>query len=199
MSPTWRWLRDAPWLTPKRLRVYPLMILGVYVALETAWLALSHGLIDRNGTPLGADFVAMWTAGRLALHGVPVAAYDQARLLIAQRAALADPKLALCAFFYPPIYLLTALPFAALPYLGALLVWTALGLGVYLVVIRRVVPRPETLLLALAFPGALVNLTNGQNGFFTAALLGAGLLSLAERPFTAGLLFGLLATKPQLA
>ncbi|HKS63009.1 MAG TPA: glycosyltransferase family 87 protein [Xanthobacteraceae bacterium] len=53
------------------------------------------------------------------------------------------------------------------------------------------------LLLALAFPAVFVNLGHGHNGFLTAALIGFALLSLDRRPVVAGILFGLLAYKPQ--
>src|SRR5208282_4425760 len=53
------------------------------------------------------------------------------------------------------------------------------------------------LLVALAFPAVLVNIGHGQNGFLTAALLGAALVQLDHRPLIAGILFGLLAYKPQ--
>jgi alpha-1,2-mannosyltransferase len=55
----------------------------------------------------------------------------------------------------------------------------------------------DWLLLALAFPAVLVNLGHGQNGFLTAALLGGALTILGRRPLAAGMLFGLLAYKPQ--
>lgn len=53
------------------------------------------------------------------------------------------------------------------------------------------------LLLACAFPAVLVNIGHGQNGFLTAALLGAALVQLDRRPLLAGILLGLLAYKPQ--
>jgi hypothetical protein len=53
------------------------------------------------------------------------------------------------------------------------------------------------LLLALAFPAVFVNLGHGHNGFLTAALLGFALVQLDRRPVLAGILFGLLAYKPQ--
>jgi alpha-1,2-mannosyltransferase len=53
------------------------------------------------------------------------------------------------------------------------------------------------LLLALAFPAVFVNLGHGHNGFLTAALIGAALAALDRRPVIAGMLFGLLAYKPQ--
>jgi alpha-1,2-mannosyltransferase len=53
------------------------------------------------------------------------------------------------------------------------------------------------LLVAVAFPAVLINIGHGQNGFLTAALLSAALVQLDRRPLLAGMLFGLLAYKPQ--
>jgi hypothetical protein len=55
----------------------------------------------------------------------------------------------------------------------------------------------DWLLLALAFPAVLINVGHGHNGFLTAALLGGGLVILDRRPLAAGILFGLMAYKPQ--
>jgi glycosyl transferase family 87 len=55
----------------------------------------------------------------------------------------------------------------------------------------------ETLLIATAFPAVFVNVGHGQNGFLTAALLGGALHLLDRRPWTAGVLIGLLVYKPQ--
>jgi hypothetical protein len=53
------------------------------------------------------------------------------------------------------------------------------------------------LLLAVAFPAVFVNIGHGHNGFLTAALLGGALVTLDRRPVLAGVLFGLMAYKPQ--
>jgi hypothetical protein len=53
------------------------------------------------------------------------------------------------------------------------------------------------LLLAVAFPAVFVNIGHGHNGFLTAALLGTALVTLDRRPIVAGILFGLVAYKPQ--
>jgi hypothetical protein len=53
------------------------------------------------------------------------------------------------------------------------------------------------LLLAAAYPAVFVNLGHGHNGFLTAALMGAALVLLDRRPWLSGILFGLLAYKPQ--
>ena len=54
-----------------------------------------------------------------------------------------------------------------------------------------------TVLLALAFPAVFVNLGHGHNGFLTAALFGLALVQLDRRPIVAGILFALIAYKPQ--
>jgi alpha-1,2-mannosyltransferase len=53
--------------------------------------------------------------------------------------------------------------------------------------------------IAAGFPAVFVNLGHGQNGFLTAGLFGAALLALPTRPVVSGVLFGLLAYKPQFA
>jgi hypothetical protein len=55
------------------------------------------------------------------------------------------------------------------------------------------------ILPVVAFPAVLVNVGHGQNGFMSAALFGAGTLVLDRYPNMAGILFGCLAYKPQLA
>jgi alpha-1,2-mannosyltransferase len=61
----------------------------------------------------------------------------------------------------------------------------------------RARPDPLWLVLALAFPAVFINLGHGHNGFLTAALIGAALVTLDRRPVLAGLLLGLIAYKPQ--
>jgi len=63
----------------------------------------------------------------------------------------------------------------------------------------RLLPRHQAIvfLLALAFPAVFVNVGHGHNGLLTAALIGFALVLLDRRPIAAGILFGLLAYKPQ--
>ncbi|MGA9755702.1 MAG: glycosyltransferase family 87 protein, partial [Desulfobaccales bacterium] len=99
-------------------------------------------------------------------------------------------------WFYPPTFLLMVLPLSFLPYYPSLIMWLVLTLSAYLLVIRLSAPHPLTIWLALSFPGALMNLNYGQNGLFSAALLGGGLLLMEGSPVMAGILFGLLSYKP---
>ena len=93
-----------------------------------------------------------------------------------------------------------------MPYWLALIVWQGATLGLYLLAMRAIVPDdlPEKiksdrlwLLLALAFPAVVINLGQAHNGFLTAALIGAALVMLDERPIHVGILIGCLAYKPQ--
>lgn len=190
-------LKQAPWLTRQRLVVYPKLFLAVYVISAIAWLAKGHGLIDPAGHPIGADFIDPWSASWLTLHGTSSAVYDVPRLWSVERIAVSYPSVGFAGFHYPPTYLLIVWPLALLPYAWSLLAWTAITFALYLVVMYAIDSRRDSLWLAIAFPGALVNLTNGQNGFLTLALLGGALLTLERRPILAGVMFGLMSYKPQ--
>ena len=190
-------LRDASWLTSRRLAVYPKLFAAVYAASILIWLLASKGLVDPGGHPIGADFIDPWSASWLALHGTPDAVYDVARLWTAERAAVGYPTVGFAGFHYPPTYLVMVLPLALLPYVWSLIAWTIATAGAYLAVLWKIAPTRDSIWLAIAFPGALVNLTNGQNGFLTLALFGGALISIESRPILAGVLFGLMSYKPQ--
>jgi len=191
-------LRDAEWLNGTRARVYPRLLLVASIGLALIWIVAARGGIDLAGKPLGTDFLSFWTASRLTLEGRAADAYDVAAHWATQRTAF-GPAVGYSAFFYPPPYLLICLPLALVPYFVSLIVWLeATGYAYWRVLRAWAGPRFEAALL-LAFPAFLVNAGHGQNGFLSAALIGAGGLQLARRPIVAGLLFGALVTKPQLA
>jgi hypothetical protein len=191
-------LRDAKWLNGTRARVYPRLLLAATVGLALIWIVTARGGVDLAGKPLGTDFISFWTASDLTLRGDAAGAYDKATHLSAEE-ALFGPTDGYTAFFYPPPYLLVCLPLALLPYFASLIVWlAATGFAYWRVLRAWAGPRFETAVL-LAFPAFLVNAGHGQNGFLSAALIGAGALALERRPVVAGLLLGALVYKPQLA
>ena len=108
-------------------------------------------------------------------------------------------RTAFYAWEYPPNALLIVYPLALLPYLWSLTLWLVLGAALYLTALWRILPRPLTLWAGLAYPAVLVTIGHGQNALLTTGLLGWGVLLLHRRPVTAGILFGILAFKPQLA
>lgn len=170
--------------------------MAAYAVLVIDWLILFHGLIDRAGNPLGADFVTFFAAARLAAAGHPAQVYDVAALHGVERAAVA-PSVAPYAWHYPPTFLLAVTPLAALPYLLAVLCWTALGLLAYYAWVRRADGRPIVTGLALGFPGRFLCVAQGQNGVLSLLLL-SGLWLVPARPLLAGAVLGLLTYKPQL-
>ena len=209
-------LRSGAWLTPERIRLVAVAILCVAAASIVFMLVTAHGLVDMQGRPLGTDFSSFYSAGTYVLEGNAQAPYDLARQHAREQAIFGEAT-PFYSWFYPPFFLFITAALALLPYGAALVTWQVVTLVLYLLAIRAIVsPSPRlrgegrdegasprgsesrtALLLAVAFPAVLVNLGHGQNGFLTAALLGGALAVLDRRPIVAGLLFGLLAYKPQ--
>lgn len=190
-------LRSGEWLTAKRMRGYSLMLLGLSVLVFAGWIVTSDGLLDRNGQPIGTDFSNVYAAGTLTWQGRAADAYSPALQHAAEKAVFGGREVPFYGWHYPPFFLAIAVLVAAVPYAFGLAIWLAASFAAYLAVIRAILPRPETLLVAAAFPAVFVNVGHGQNGFLTAALLGGALHFLDRRPWLAGMLIGLLAYKPQ--
>jgi alpha-1,2-mannosyltransferase len=205
MVPFWQVLRFGRWLSADRARTYSLILLSFYLVATLGWILLSHGWIDRNGKPIGTDFSSFYAAGSLALEGRAGDVYDMAAHF-AREQQLFGAATPYYGWLYPPIFLLIAAPLALLPYPLALLAWQAASFAFYLMVIAAILREARRdssvvarswLLVAAAFPATFINLGHGQNGFLTAALFGAALITLQPRPIASGVLFGLLAYKPQ--
>jgi hypothetical protein len=207
MPHAWQALRSGSWLTPARGRGYSLILLAIAALAILGWIALSDGLVDRNGKPIGTDFSSFYAAGALALEGKAADAYGMAAHY-AREQQLFGANTPYYGWLYPPIFFVLAAPLALLPYPLALAVWQGSTLALYLAVIAAILYRARRgngviarlwLPVAAAFPAVFINLGHGQNGFLSAALFGAALICLPRRPIIAGMLFGPLAYKPQLA
>ncbi len=196
-NPLWDGLRSGEWLTSARMRGYSLILLGISVIAVIGWIAVSDGLIDRNGKPIGTDFSNVYAAGALTWADRPAEAYEPALQHAAEKATFGGRDVPFYGWHYPPFFFAVAVLVAAVPYAWGLSIWLVAGLAAYLAVIRAILPRPETLLIAAAFPAVFVNIGHGQNGFLTAALLGGALHLINRRPWLAGVLIGCLAYKPQ--
>ena len=197
MTHIWQGLRSGQWLTAARLRGYSLILLGFCAIAVTGWIALSDGLIDRNGKPLGTDFSNVYAAGTLTWQGRPADAYQPALQHAEEKAVFGGREVPFYGWHYPPFFFAIAFAVAAFPYAWGLAIWVAASLAGYLAAMRAILPRPETLMIAAAFPAVFVNIGHGQNGFLTAALLGGAMHLLDRRPWLAGVLIGCLAYKPQ--
>ena len=179
------------------LLVFYKILLAEALVGYAGWCVLADGLKDLSGTPLGADFLNVYAAGLLVLRGHPEAVYDWTlHHQVEQTAAgYVSPYFA---WHYPPMFLAVAALVALAPYVWALVLYMAASFAGYWAVVRRIAPQTkDALWMMAAFTGVFTNATNGQNGFITTALFGAGLLELEKRPWLGGAIFGLLAYKPQ--
>jgi hypothetical protein len=209
MKQTLAALRSGSWLTRERIRRVAVAVLVASAAGFLYLVVTAHGLVDVQGRPLGTDFSDVYAAGTYVLEGDAYAPFYPARQHAREQQIFGEAT-PFYGWHYPPFFLFIAGAVALMPYGIALAVWQALTFGLYLLAMRAIVVSssapergvkafadPLWLLLALAFPAVLVNVGHGQNGFLTAALLGAALVQLDRRPLIAGILFGCLAYKPQ--
>jgi arabinofuranan 3-O-arabinosyltransferase len=156
-------------------------------------------LVDREGHGVPADFVTIWSAGRLVLDGHPEATYKWTTILKAvEEAAVGTAFEGYYAWLYPPTFLFVAGLLATLPLVVAQVSWTILTLSAYVAAVRAIVADRIGILLACAFPAVLSNSMVGQTGALSAALLGGSLFCMERRPVLAGCFLGLLTYKPQL-
>jgi Glycosyltransferase family 87 len=193
----WSAFRTGDWLTAARARGYSMILLGVCTLAFAGWIAVSDGLIDRNGKPLGTDFSNVYAAGSLTWQGRAAEAYEPTLQHAAEKTIFGDREVPFYSWHYPPFFFAVAFLVAAVPYGWGLALWLVASFAAYLAMLRAILPRGETLLIAAAFPAVFINVGHGHNGFLTAALLGGALHLLDRRPWLAGLLIGLLAYKPQ--
>jgi hypothetical protein len=156
-----------------------------------------HWLFDAQGRPIANDFVNVFAAGKLALAGNAASAYDWTLHKAMEIRAVGYDFGSYYGWHYPPTFLFAAAALALLPFTAAALVSLAVTLPLYAASIRGIAGNRAGWFLALGFPAVLWNVTAGQNGFLTAALVGGTLLFVERRPVLAGVLLGLLTYKPQ--
>jgi arabinofuranan 3-O-arabinosyltransferase len=157
----------------------------------------SVGLTDGAGQPFGGDFLNYWSGAFLAWRGAAAQVYDWHAYHAFQESVVGG-SLDFYHYSYPPVLLVLTAPLAALPYIPALIAWTASSWFCFYRALRLAMPGDGALLFSITIPAVFVNALGGQNGAWTAALLGGGLCLLNRRPITAGILLGLLIYKPQL-
>ena len=157
-----------------------------------------NGLVNAVGRPFGDDWVNYWSGGYLALHGLADEVYNLGAFHAFQQTIVGSP-LDGYHYSYPPVMLLLTAPFALIPYVPGLFVWLSASWYGFYRALKLAMPESTMVLLALATPAVLINAVGGQNGTWTAALLGGGLSLLERRPYVAGALFGMMIYKPHLA
>jgi arabinofuranan 3-O-arabinosyltransferase len=172
------------------------LALGYLIVLGGSYLQ-GHFLTDPRGRPIANDFVNVWAAGRLALDGQAPAAYDWTLHRTSEVRAVGYDFDGYYGWHYPPPAFFFAAALATLPYLVAAVVWLVTTLAAYAAAIAGILGLRTGVLLALGFPAAIWNVTAGQNGFLTSALIGGTLGLLERQPALAGICLGLLTYKPQ--
>lgn len=170
---------------------------GVVLAYgATLGLLFGKGWIIDAGAPAVTDFLPVHVAGRLALAGQGAAAYDWRAFHGIQAAFVGHDFGGFLGWHYPPLFFAMAMALALLPYAAAFALWIA-ATGAGFAFVAAHIAGKRFALAALALPPVLACALVGQNGFFTAALLGGMLLALPTRPYVAGLMLAALAYKPQ--
>jgi Glycosyltransferase family 87 len=171
----------------------------VLTAALYAWMISWTGPFPRDGSTLvvGRDFLNFWMYGRAAWTPDPSRFYDPL-LYRDALAALLGAGYPGQNWSYPPSVMLAASLFGRLPYLAALLCWTALGLALFLWVVRRYAGDRRLLAAIALSPAAVFCVISGQSSLVTAAMLLTIFACLDRKPMLAGILLGLLTLKPQL-
>lgn len=144
------------------------------------------------------DFFALWTSALITHGGDAAVNYDADALHLRQVALGMNPD-GYNPFPYPPTFLLVLGPLGTLPLRLSFLVFMAPAFIGYLAAMT--VGRGREWwwgLAAVIAPATGVTLISGQTGYLSGALMVGALRLLPTRPALAGVLFGLLAYKPQL-
>jgi alpha-1,2-mannosyltransferase len=192
-------IRSGEWLSRKRVVAYCWIFLIVQAAAVVVLLLGQRGLIDSFGRPLGTDFISFYAAGKLVASHDPAIVYQPAVHFAMERQVAGNNDIPYYSFYYPPTFLIVSRLLSTTPYLVALAVWlTSTGIA-FAIAIRAILPIPGMRLASFAFPAVFLNIGHGQNGFLSASLFAAATALLDRRPFLAGMAFGALCYKPQLA
>jgi hypothetical protein len=202
-----RWAsRFRTWLTRPRLNfyfaVFALALLGSLIYLESI-----PGTLDRADRAKGRDYLVFHLAGYIVARGEAHRLYDQDYYYQVQQTfvEITDfvPRQP---WVYPPTVALLFSPLGTLPYEQAVVIWQLIQ-GVLFaisgVLLYRLL-RPEgpwrltAVLGYVAFYPLLNAIWNGQLApVILLALVAGESLRQAGRPFAAGLVWSLLALKPQ--
>jgi alpha-1,2-mannosyltransferase len=184
-------------------RTFKLLLLGLsllhlvtFAFSVGAQLLGSKGLLFADGTPVGGDFINMWTTARLVLSGDIAAIYDPDAFMAFQQ-TLVPADIGLRLWAYPPQTLLLFWPLGYFGFYAALAVWSVLGLLVLGFGARRFgFDWLETATILIS-PAALACLYFGQTGSFATGLLLLALSARARTDRLSILAAVLLAIKPQ--
>lgn len=170
----------------------------IYVAwTQFGFLSGIEGLLYADGTPVGGDFINLWSAGRLVLEGRAEFVYEPSAFMDYE-IGLTGAPIGVRLWAYPPHSLLVLWPFALVDFYYSLLAWSLLGLGVLAWGCRRFgLSGVETLIVVFS-PASVLCLVYGQTGNLATGLLLLALAATSHNNVTRSTAAGLLTTKPQI-
>lgn len=164
-------------------------------------LAVGGWYRDADGQLIGADHLAFYSAAHLIREGRSAAIYDHAVLGSYQDTLVGWNYPGLEAFRNPPFYALVYVPTAGLTYYASYVLWTVIGLVLFVLAIVLLHPQQPVRVMswAVVFYPVFAATSFGQNTFISLVILvGVYRLLVADRLFLAGVMAGLLWYKPQL-
>jgi Glycosyltransferase family 87 len=199
----WRWPKSA-----RKARMHAVLVACVlWIALIVTFTA-GTGNRSIAGPIKGPDFLQFYTSGSLVRTNHTTALYDFNALHRAQVALVPESEPELYPPVYPPQLALLFAPFSLLSYPAALLLWTLITVAIFWLIVRSAwrpvaANLPDSTFViaaAAAFPPFWNLVLFGQMTIVILAAFWAGWMALErQKPFLAGLAFGLLLIKPQFA
>ena len=192
-SGTAAWLLERLW--------FGYVIIGVAWVVWLGSLATGGWYKDAEGTLVGSDHLAFYSAARCVYEGREATMYDPAGLYDFQQSLIQGVSSGTMRYRNPPFYALVYLPTAPLTFYQSFLVWTAINLGLLVLSVFLLKPaRPwRVATWGVAFYPVFATISFGQNTMLSlAAFAGVYRLLSDDRKFAAGLVAGLLWFKPPL-
>jgi len=195
-------------LTWKRARNYACGLCALYLVLWSTVMLRSAPPLNGNGEPIGGDYIAFYTAGRLLLAGQGATLYDVATVRRVQDGLL-DGRIPRFhdAFRNPPFFAGLFAPLALAPLVASALVWTLVSAALLALALRLGLDEAPLLrrrwrgiaVLTCAFPPVFFCLLDGQNSTLSLLLYVLIYRALARgQDLRAGLWAALGLFKPQL-
>jgi hypothetical protein len=199
----WRWPRSA-----RQARTHSILVAVVLWVLAIITMTTGGGNRSIAGPIKGADFLQLYTVGSLARTHKTALLYNFPELHRAQVALVPESGPELYLPVYPPQAALIFAPLTVFPYRVALLIWIAVTVAFFAVIVYSVcrsvgwISSDPVFVIsaAAAFPPFWSLVLHGQSTIVILIGFWAGWLALeGRRPFLAGVAFGLLLLKPQFA
>jgi hypothetical protein len=163
-----------------------------------AQLIGARSLLLPGGQVVFGDYLAFWSAGRLALEGRADEVYSVQAIAAAHQRAVPGLDV-IFPWRNPPPFLMIAAPLAFLPFPASAILFLAVTAALFTFAARKLAPNRGDLLFALTMPVVLLHIGSVQTGLLVAGLTALAFHWLDRRPLAAGACVGLLAIKPHLA